>query len=205
MAVLDHLAIAASDLPSGVAAVEEALGVPLQPGGEHAAMGTHNALLSLGPTEYLEVIAVNPAAPAPGRPRWFALDRFAGPPAPRAWIGRCDDLDQALAVAPPGTGEPMDFARGDLRWRMAVPVDGLLPFGGVFPALITWDGAAHPAGRLTDRAVRLTAVEIAHPDPEALRAALASVLTDARVRVVSGASPALRFGFETPAGERWLA
>lgn len=205
MAVLDHLAIAATDLPAGVAAVEAALGVSLQPGGEHAAMGTHNALLSLGPGEYLEVIAVNPAAPDPGRPRWFALDSFAGPPAPRAWIGRCDDLEQALAVAPPGTDVPMDFARGDLRWRMAVPAEGLLPFGGVFPALITWDSTAHPAARLTDQGVRLVTVEIAHPAPEALRAALAPVLTDPRVQVVAGAAPALRFGFQTPAGARWLA
>ena len=69
---LDHLVIAAADLASGQRWLEERLGVPLQPGGEHALFGTHNALLNMGDA-YLEVIAVNPAAPPPARPRWFSL------------------------------------------------------------------------------------------------------------------------------------
>ena len=71
---LDHLAISATDLASGVAHVESVLGVALAGGGEHAHMSTHNRLLHLGDI-YLEVIAINPAAPAPAWPRalWPAL------------------------------------------------------------------------------------------------------------------------------------
>jgi hypothetical protein len=64
MLSFDHLAIGAETLDEGVEAVEAALGVPLAPGGGHPAMGTHNRLLSLGPGEYLEVIAIDPDAPA---------------------------------------------------------------------------------------------------------------------------------------------
>ena len=78
--VFDHLAVAAETLDAGVAAVEEALGLRLQPGGKHAAMGTPNRLIGMGPGEYLEVIAIDPEAPGPGasrttwprRSRWIA-------------------------------------------------------------------------------------------------------------------------------------
>jgi hypothetical protein len=200
----DHLAIAVEDLEAGAAAVGAVLGVPLEPGGVHPAMGTHNRLLSLGAGAYLEVIAIDPDAPAPGRARWFGLDRFSGPPVPRAWVVRCDDLAAALAVAPEGAGKPMALERGDLRWSMAIPKDGMLPFDGLFPALIAWQGTAHPADRLPDRGIRLVALELAHPEAGALRAVLGASLRDERIRVVEGAAPKLRAVFQTPTGERVL-
>src|SRR5260370_33668721 len=79
---LDHLSVTAGSLDAGVTWVEAALGVPFQAGGEHPRMGTHNALLRLGASVYLEVIAVNPAGSAPPRPRWFGLDPLAAGSAP---------------------------------------------------------------------------------------------------------------------------
>ncbi|WP_393939598.1 VOC family protein [Piscinibacter sakaiensis] len=52
-------------------------------GGAHPHMGTHNRLLRLGDHCYLEVIAIDPAAPPPARARWFGLDRLAPDAAPR--------------------------------------------------------------------------------------------------------------------------
>ncbi|MDX5357705.1 MAG: VOC family protein [Rhodobacterales bacterium] len=199
---LDHVAVACAALADGAEAVEAVLGVPLAPGGEHAAMGTHNRLLSLGAQEYLEVIAINPAAPAPGRPRWFDLDRFSGPPRLASWVCACDDMGAALAACPPGSGFPMDLARGDLRWQMAVPEDGRLPFDGVFPALIRWQGPA-PAPRLPDQGVRLTGLRLSHPRADALRAALAGLIDDPRLSVTEGV-PGLSATFSTPHGVRQL-
>ena len=200
---LDHLAVAAGTLNDGVAAVGAALGVALAPGGKHPLMGTHNRLLSLGDL-YLEVIAVDPDAPAPGHPRWFDLDRFTGPPRLSNWIAACDDLDAALRDLPPGLGTPLALARGDLRWSMAVPDSGCLPFDNAFPALIEWQGAAHPAPRLPDTGVRLLRLEIAHPEATALRAALAPHFSDARVVVTDGPARAMRAEFTTPHGTRVL-
>lgn len=205
MLTFDHLAIAATSLDDGAATIEQALGVSLAPGGEHAAMGTHNRLLSLGPGEYLEVIAINRAAPAPGRPRWFGLDAFDGATRPQCWIARTDDMTSALANAPQGIGVPISFARNAYEWDMAVPDTGLLPFDGLFPALIQWHSQAHPADALPDRGVRLRRLVITHPDAPALRAALDPLITDSRLAVTSGAEPALAVELDTPHGPRILA
>jgi hypothetical protein len=201
MLTLDHIAVSTTDLPTGTAEVEDALNLPLAPGGQHEAMGTWNRLLSLGPEEYFELIAIEPGAPGPAQPRWFDLDNFAGATRATTWICRCDDLDAALALSPPGTGTPLALERGDLKWRMAVPRDGKLPFGGLFPALIQWEGTAHPAPRLPDRGVRLLALELLSPEAEGLRAALAPLIDDARIRVVGSDTPGMRAVLDTPSGK----
>jgi hypothetical protein len=200
---LDHLALSAMTLGEGVAHAEAALGVALAPGGQHPHMATHNRLLGLGDI-YLEVIAADPSAPAPAWPRWFDLDRFSGPPRLTSWIAACNDLEAELALGPDGLGLPVAVSRGDLRWKMAVPPDGRLPFEDAFPALIQWQGAVHPVQRLPDAGVRLLRLEIAHPNAAALCRALAGRLDDARVVIVEGAAKALQASFSTPAGTRRL-
>lgn len=205
MLAFDHLAIGAETLGAGTEAVEAALGVPLEPGGAHPAMGTHNRLLSLGPGEYLEVIAVDPDAARPNHPRWFALDDFRGAPRPCAWIARTRALMPALARAPRGAGQPHALSRGNFAWDMAIPDTGLLPFDGVFPALIAWKSKAHPSDALPDRGIRLRRLILSHPDAAALRAALTPLIEEARLAITLGAEPHLAAEFDTPTGARVLA
>lgn len=203
-AVFDHLVFASTALRDGVRAAEESLGLPLGPGGRHELMGTRNRLLRLGAGEYLEAIAVDPDAPKPDRPRWFDLDRFSGLPRIVGWVIRCDDLEAALAAAPPGTGASMRFSRDDLSWRMAVPDDGRLPFDGAFPALIRWDGPRHATDRLPEAGCVLSALHIRHPEPDALTTALAALVGDSRISVAHGPETAIRAEIETPLGRRIL-
>ena len=67
---VDHLIVAAPSLDAGVAWCERTLGVTPGPGGQHPQMGTHNRLLKIAsdayPQAYLEIIAIDPAAPHPG-------------------------------------------------------------------------------------------------------------------------------------------
>jgi hypothetical protein len=165
-------------------------------------MGTHNRLLGLGDV-YLEVIAINPDAPGPDHPRWFDLDNFGGAPRLVNWIARTGDLEGAIAASPAGVGVPVALERGDLRWRMAVPGDGKLPFDGAFPALISWQGSAHPAQRLPDVGCRLLELEVRHPDAQALAAVLTPLFRDERVHIVTGA-PGFRALIRTPHGDREL-
>ncbi len=201
MLTFDHFAVTAATLEEGVDWVEAALGVKLAGGGKHALMGTHNRLLGLGDI-YLEVIAIDPEGTPPSRPRWFDIDRFEGPPRLTTWIARTDDLAAALAASPKGTGTPVSFARGDYRWQMAVPDDGILPFDSAFPALIHWQTPLHPTQSLPDVGVRLKTLTIAHPQAAALRAALA--LQDPRIQIVQGPQKAMTAIFTTPSGDRSL-
>ncbi|OYU18370.1 MAG: polyphosphate kinase [Rhodobacteraceae bacterium PARR1] len=203
MLVFDHIAVSAETLADGVAWVEDCLGVALAGGGQHPHMSTHNRLLGLGDL-YLEVIAADPAAPRPSWPRWFDLDRFAGPPRLTNWVARCEEIVAEVALSPPGTGVPVALARGDFRWRMAVPGDGILPFDGAFPALIEWQGSAHPAPRLPDAGVRLTCLTLIHPQSDALRVALAGRMADPRVVIEQGPEKAMQAEFTTPHGRRLL-
>lgn len=202
MLQFDHLAITAETLDAGVAAVEDALGVELAPGGQHPHMATHNRLLGLGDL-YLEVISADPGANRPAWPRWFDMDNFSGRPRITNWICRSDDLDADVAASGPDfTGIPTPLSRGDLRWRFAIPPSGKLPFDDAFPALMQWDGTLHPATMLADRGVRLVRLEIAHPRADALRAALAGRIDDPRVVILPGTAKAMRGTFSTPHGER---
>lgn len=196
---LDHLVLSCADLEAAAPFVVERLGTGLSGIGRHARMGTHNRLVGLGES-YLELIAIDPEAPPPGRPRWFDLDRLAGPVRLTNWVLACDDLDAALALAPAGAGRPEAFERGPYRWRMAVPDDGCPPFGGCFPALIEWQGAAHPARALPETGLRLAKLTLAHPEPAALAHALAPLWQDSRLCIQAGAAPALSARLDGPAG-----
>lgn len=198
------MAVSGRTLEEATAHVEQTLGVAMQGGGRHALFSTHNRLLGLADGLYLEAIAVDPEAPAPDRPRWFDLDRFDGAARLTNWIIRTADLEARLDDLPVGVGTPVEVARGDLRWRMAVPADGQLPYDGIFPAIMQWRTRAHPADMLADSGCRLNRLVIAHPDAAALAELMNGHLADARVVVESGPLPELLAEFDTPHGRRSL-
>ncbi|MBL8490845.1 MAG: VOC family protein [Rhodocyclaceae bacterium] len=181
MAAVDHLVVAAADLESGSAWLESRLGARLAGGGRHAAMGTHNRLLRLGEGHYLELIAIDPEAPAPGRRRWFDLDSPAMATAlaerPRLvhWVARTPDLAGAAATCREPLGDLLSMARGDFRWRITVAAGGAPPLGGLLPSLIQWELPFHPADRLPESGCRLMKLEAFADEPARLRAALADL------------------------------
>lgn len=197
---LDHLAVAGTTLEAATAHVEEALGVALQSGGQHAMFGTHNRLLGLADGLYLEAISIDPQANPERKPRWFDLDRFSGPARISNWICRCSDLSAQLAKMPKGAGERVALSRGDLRWDMAVPADGVLPYDNMFPALIEWH-STHPAPRLQQQGCSLYHLTLSHPDAILLQQALQ--MNDPRLSYVVGPA-GFEAEFDTPHGRRVL-
>lgn len=201
-AVLDHIVVSADSLEAGAEATRAALGCDIGPGGAHDVMGTHNRLLSLGASEYLEVIAVDPAGKAPPRARWYGLDQFRGAPRLTNWALRVEDLDAALGEAPDAAGAPLSVTRGDNRWRLSVPEAGQMPWDGLFPALIEWETPC-PAKSLPDQDIRLVSLTLSHPEIGALGWALAPFLEDDRVLLTKG-PVGMRAEFHTPMGIKTL-
>jgi glyoxalase-like protein len=204
---IDHIVVTAPSLESGAEYVRDALGVEPGPGGEHARMGTHNRLLRLGERTYLEVIAVNLSAPAPGRPRWFGMDEPRATRTPRlaTWVARTDNIRAAASSSssPPGRVEPM--SRGPLGWLITVPEDGALRLGGLAPTLIEWPAGLHPADGLEDRGCSLTRLDAFHPEPGKINGVLQSIGFEGMLRVSPipfGEAPYLVAHIETPAGPR---
>lgn len=205
----DHLVVTAPTLEQGMNWVAARLGVSMTPriGGEHVRLGTHNALMSLGTGFYLEVIAINPAAPAPARPRWFGMDALAADAGPRLahWVARTDDIHAALQASaiPPGTVEEM--SRGALHWLITIAADGALQCEGVMPSLIQWQSEPHPARALPDLGCRLERLELAHPRAAQVQASLEAIgLRDPRVALRTEPAARLAAAIVTPHGLRML-
>ena len=201
---LDHLAVVARTLDEGCAHVTEQIGVEMGAGGTHPTMGTHNRLLSLGADRYLEVIAVDPVADPPDRPRWFGLDRFDGEPQLATWIVATDDIDTVLDDAHPASGRATPLSRGNLRWTISIADDGALPLDGAFPSLIEWPPGPHPAGLMKDAGCRLSSLVVEHPRAEEIESFVYGRL-DETVEIEAGPAARLTATFETPAGTRTLS
>jgi hypothetical protein len=211
---LDHLVVAAGTLEDGVAWCERSLGVTPGPGGRHALMGTHNRLLKLGgeafPEAYLEIIAIDPAAPPPGRPRWFGLDdaqvqarlRAEGPQLLHC-VARSPQLDMhrwGLMTVGYQPGDPVTLGRdtpqGRLEWDMLLRPDGRPQCGGALPTLMQWRGR-HPTADMPDSGVALRQFELCGFHERAR-----DVLRIRGVKVLpAGTAPALRAVLDTPLGE----
>jgi len=200
---IDHLVVTARSRGEGIAWLADALGVTPVMGGEHPRMGTHNALVRLGDATYLEVIAPNPQAPRPDRPRWFDLDRLAPAAAPRlaTWVVRASDIDAAAAAASLPLGPIEAMTRGTLAWRLTVPGDGGLVLDGAAPSLIQWARHDHPAAALPDQGCRLEGLTIRHPQADRLAAMLRNIGFDGPLTLTPSTEDwALDATIQTPAG-----
>jgi hypothetical protein len=175
-AQIDHLVVHAATLEQGVAWCERELGITPGPGGEHVLMSTHNRLLAIGDAAYFEIIAVNPAAPAPQRNRWFAMDepmrleRVQVEPQLVHFVVNLPDIAAGLRACPYDLGDAIAASRGDLRWKISVRADGALHEGGLIPTLIEWD-TARPSERMPRSGIELTSLQFEHPQIDRIEAA----------------------------------
>jgi hypothetical protein len=207
---IDHIVITAPDLEVGAEFVRQTLGVIPQSGGAHPRMGTHNLLLRLGDSLYLEVISTNPDAPRPERSRWFALDSLDPDSTPKlaGWVVRTSDIQTTAAGSSEPLGAIESMTRGTLSWLITIPDDGSLIHNGVAPALIEWNTEPHPAVKLQDFGLSLLQVELFHPHPERISDLLKSIGFQGPVsasQLPNGVEPHLVAHINTPKGLRKLS
>ena len=210
---LDHIVIAAATLEQGADYVRSTLGVEIPKGGVHQTMGTHNHLMQLGNDAYLEVIAIDPDAGAPSRPRWFALDsgrmRAAIQQQPQliTWVMNTADIHQLVDSASFEIGAPTELSRDNLRWEIALTDDGRLLADGMLPYCIQWHSNPHPSQGMADLDCLLQSLTIHHNRPrwveERLDAIGASHLVHVEV-IPDTETPYLSAIIDTPSGSKNL-
>jgi len=170
-ALLDHLVYATPDLETTCRDLEIRLGVRASAGGQHPGRGTRNALISIGPRAYLEIIGPDSLQPET-RPVWFGIDQLTAPKLV-TWAVRIGRLEAFVKEISPNakvgivrSGSRKTPEGATLSWQLTEPqlVQGV----GLVPFLIEWNSGRHPA----DSAVtgpRLIQLRIEHPEPELIR------------------------------------
>lgn len=205
---LDHIVFGAASLEQGAAFIRERIGVEIGPGGKHPHMSTHNRLMRLGETAFLEVISIDPEAPSPDWPRWFELDdpamqsRLAESPRLLSWVVRVPDIAAAARSAGYDPGEVLPLRRDALTWRLTVPRDGVIPGDGVLPHIIQWDDGLRPWERMAERGVELKRLILSHPAPRSIEAALRGIGVDGMpwLHIEEGPEPKLSAEILAPSG-----
>jgi len=178
---LDHLVVTAISCEQGVSWLESKSGVSIPFGGSHPLMATHNHLTALTENQFLEVIAIDPAARTPERPRWFNLDdkqhqgRISAAPALTTWVAATDNLDNSLETIRQlgiDPGVVVELTRGELHWRLALKENGSLAYDGIFPILIEWPSDINPVSSMQDQGIRLENLVASHPQAALLSMAM---------------------------------
>ena len=178
---IDHIILGIGDLERGVEEFSRLTGVRPAFGGVHPGRGTHNALASLGGGIYIEIVAPNPAEPAPAG----AGDPMAGLAGmtslrPIGWALSSMDLaalKKQAAAAGVTTTQVSPGARrlpdgSTLEWMTAGVTQ---PAHDWAPFFIQWTNPAlQPAGT-APAGCTLTSVTLADPSPEALTTLFSAV------------------------------
>ena len=206
VSTLDHIVVTAPTLKSGVEWVRDKLDATPEYGGMHPRMGTHNCLLSLGNQTYLEVIAPDPNAPKPDRPRWFELDSLNrdSPARLAAWVARTTDIGTTVSASSERVGVIEPMSRGELDWLITVTDDGALALGGIAPILIQWQTLTHPSTNMRDSDCRLLRLALRHPETGRVENLLRSIGLEGSVDVAplpAGSAPRLVAAIRTSRGD----
>jgi len=188
LSALDHLILGASDLNSGIEFVEERTGVRASLGGIHPGRGTCNALLSLGPRCYLEILAPDPKQ---ARLAWFHTLPQLTEPRLVGWMvhpGDLDGLAERLRHSGVACDAPRESSRArpdgrTLRWKLLRPTEDhpdprCAGMQDLVPFCIEWSAdSPHPADDAPS-GLELVRFEISGPNPDELQRTLAVLGVD---------------------------
>jgi len=197
---IDHVILASPDLGRDTIRLRTLTGVDPEWGGQHPGRGTQNALLSLGPPTYLEVVA--PLVPGDSVMRAMGIDPGESL-SPYGWAAGTTDLDATVRrlrqagfeVADPRPGERRRPDGTTLRWRTA-PI--LAPMEPGTPFLIEWEpGAPHPSVT-APRGCRLGQLTILTREVATMQRLFA--LLDLPVLIRSSETPGLGILLDCPTG-----
>jgi catechol 2,3-dioxygenase-like lactoylglutathione lyase family enzyme len=197
---VDHLVLGVRDLDEGIRLFEERTGVRPKVGGEHPGRGTRNALVSLGASLYIEILAPQVNAPDSGRVAWLRQQSDLTPFGWAVFVRDVEAARQRLGEAGFELSEvvPGSRARPDgtlLEWKafdIAKPEIPMIPF------FIRWgDGTTHPS-QDSPSGCLLERLRVVTTDVDGLRRVLAALAVD--VTTEKGLKPDLNIVLRCPKG-----
>lgn len=199
---VDHLIYGTPNLSATVDELEKRFGLRAATGGRHPGEGTYNALYSLGPGRYLEIMAPDPNQSKPDRPRWLGLDDLMEPRLV-AWAAKAQELEETVRAAASSGVELGEIRSGGrerpdgtfLNWRLTDPHRQIA--AGVVPFLIDWGRSPHPSAAAV-QGVELLDFRLEHPDTDYVRRALDAL--GLPIQVTAGRTPLLVAILDTPRG-----
>lgn len=199
---IDHFLFTAPRLEEGMEYIGQLLGVRPAYGGQHPNLGTHNALLSLGNSTYLEIIAPCPDLPAPPHGLLFQ-EHFPQGPKLTTWVLRTEKIAQdhrrAIELGVPlgdlQAGSRLKQDGTSLSWKVSNPY--ALPMNGAVPFLIDWGNTPHPAAS-APQAGQLSGFRIEHPQALELEAMLEALQMN--VPILPATAVKMTLSVQTPNG-----
>jgi hypothetical protein len=200
---MDHLVFGVPDLSRGIELVEHRTGVRARLGGQHPGRGTHNALMSLGGRQYLEIIAIDPMQVEPSELLFPELKNLSEPRL-IAWAVAVENLvetarraaAQNIDTIGPLAGSRAQADGSLLSWQ-TLRISG--PRAEGLPFFIEWEkGAAHPSQQ-SPSGCTLASFEVEHTDVEWMRHTLNGLGVDANV-AESPVEVRLKARLQTPKG-----
>ncbi|MBK8315334.1 MAG: VOC family protein [Acidobacteria bacterium] len=201
VSMVDHLVFGFPDLDDGIAWVEKRTGVRARFGGVHPGGGTRNALLSLGESRYLEIIAPDPAQDGIiGR---FGDLRSLKEPKLITWAAVTKEIRKIVDRA-----SALGYETGPLRDGSRARPDGKLlkwqstdiknQFDGLIPFFIEWGADSIHPSQDSPKGCKLSSIEMEHPEPEKVQALLEKLGIELNIR--RGAQAAILAELDTPKG-----
>ncbi|MGB3468446.1 MAG: VOC family protein [Cyclobacteriaceae bacterium] len=165
---IDHIVYAVSELEAGMDHIEDCLGVRPVYGGKHPQQGTHNAIVAIGQSQYLEILAPDPDNDSIPPPRWMGIDR-PGKDEITRWALKSDNINRDVKIL--GTlgetylhtkeGQRMTATGDLLKWQLSMP--SASPRIDVVPFLLDWGASQHPATGL-DQLCKIISFDIYHTE-----------------------------------------
>lgn len=193
LSFVDHLVMGVPHLSVATDWAIQHLGQAPVYGGQHLGFGTHNSLLGLGPSTYLEFLAPDPEQTPPGSGYWMQVDQVQAPRLIR-WAARSHHIQEDVAQAAaagwdlgeilPGNRQRTDGST--LRWQLSDPNKNSSQ--GVLPFLIDWGDTPHPASGLP-QVGQLVSLMLLHPEADQIQQQLKSI--GIAMQVVSHTSPGI--------------
>ena len=206
-ALIDHIVIGAANLEKATKEVQDFTRAKFSTGGKHPLMATHNSLIKLQASLYMEIIAADPSASLSKNPkrknRWFSLDshvtkqRLSHGPQPLCWVVAVDNIQNATMQCGYKPGNVIRMTRDNINWKITVPENGSLPEGGVLPILIEWPNGINPAKAMPESNMFLEELTLFHPSPDKIRQTLSKLNVSGPIKVNLG-KPSIQFLLRTP-------